>query len=262
MLYDSILLEPEQKKLLSELVETSRSIPSDAPYRKFIHTEFSGGTSVLKNRGLPNWHTSNVYRGNLDILNRNGLLSLTINSQRGYVFDVTPEGFKYYEEMKMTEGEPIQRIQSSVKDYLDSNRFQKNYPCAYKKWLAAEQLLWSTETNKQLSVVGHNCREAMQEFVTTLVESLKPNGVEQDKAKHIIRLKAVIAHRSTKLGKTLPKFLNALIEYWGTVSDLVQRQEHAGQKEGEPVTWEDARRVVFQTAITMYEIDRAFSSTN
>jgi hypothetical protein len=36
-----------------------------------------------------------------------------------------------------------------------------------------------------------------------------------------------------------------------------KRQEHGGQKEGRPLTWEDARRVVFQTLIVMYEIDRA-----
>ena len=39
--------------------------------------------------------------------------------------------------------------------------------------------------------------------------------------------------------------------------DLVQRQEHGGQKEGEPLGWEDGRRVVFQTANVMVELHRA-----
>jgi hypothetical protein len=47
------------------------------------------------------------------------------------------------------------------------------------------------------------------------------------------------------------------VDYWGTVSDLVQRQEHGAQKQGAELTWEDARRVVFQTAIVMYEVSRA-----
>ena len=45
--------------------------------------------------------------------------------------------------------------------------------------------------------------------------------------------------------------------YWGTLSDLVQRQEHGAAKEGEPLTWEDGQRVVFHTAIVMWEIDRS-----
>jgi hypothetical protein len=50
--------------------------------------------------------------------------------------------------------------------------------------------------------------------------------------------------------------LKALLAYWGTVNDLVQRQEHGGQKEREPLKWEDGRRVVFQTAVVMFEIAR------
>jgi hypothetical protein len=47
-----------------------------------------------------------------------------------------------------------------------------------------------------------------------------------------------------------------LLAYFGTVSDLIQRQEHGAQKEGEGLMWEDARRVVFQTALVMFELDR------
>jgi len=52
-------------------------------------------------------------------------------------------------------------------------------------------------------------------------------------------------------------FLDALLVYWGTACDLVQRQEHGSQREGAPLTWEDARRVVFQTMLVMYEVGRA-----
>ena len=48
--------------------------------------------------------------------------------------------------------------------------------------------------------------------------------------------------------------LDAVIVYWGTVSDLVQRQEHGAAKEGEALTWEDARRVVFQTVNLFHEL--------
>jgi hypothetical protein len=51
--------------------------------------------------------------------------------------------------------------------------------------------------------------------------------------------------------------LDALVTYWGTVSDLVQRQEHGAAKEGEPIGREDARVTVFQTAMVMFECSRA-----
>jgi hypothetical protein len=48
-----------------------------------------------------------------------------------------------------------------------------------------------------------------------------------------------------KLGSTGKQFLDALVAYWGTVSDLVQRQEHGAQKEVSNLVWGDGRRVVF-----------------
>ncbi len=59
------------------------------------------------------------------------------------------------------------------------------------------------------------------------------------------------------LGKTKGDFLEALVAYWGTVNDLIQRQEHDSQKDGNPLIWEDARTVVFQTLIVMFEIDKS-----
>lgn len=47
------------------------------------------------------------------------------------------------------------------------------------------------------------------------------------------------------------------MNYWGAVADLTQRQEHGVQKEGEQLVWEDARRVVFQTLLVMFEVDKA-----
>ena len=159
----------------------------------------------------------------------------------------------------LQQGHPIERIQSSVHDYITAENFQKNYPNAYQKWLEAVELLWSTDSEKQLTTIGHHCRETMQEFATYLVDKYKPSEVDSDKARHISRLRSVLSHNSAKLGKTIPPFLEALVAYWGTLNDLIQRQEHAGQKEGDPVNWEDARRIVFQTAIVMYEIDRSLS---
>jgi hypothetical protein len=58
------------------------------------------------------------------------------------------------------------------------------------------------------------------------------------------------------------KFIDALVVYWGTMNDLVQRQEHGATREGEPLTWEDAQRVIFHTAVVMWEIDRSLASAS
>jgi hypothetical protein len=51
--------------------------------------------------------------------------------------------------------------------------------------------------------------------------------------------------------------LAALLEYWSSINDLTQRQEHGAQREGRQLTAEDARRTIFHTLIVMYEIHRA-----
>lgn len=65
--------------------------------------------------------------------------------------------------------------------------------------------------------------------------------------------------KKSDLGGTEHEFLKAYISYWGTVNDLVQRQEHGAQKEGEKLIWEDGRRVVFNTMVLMYEVDGAIN---
>ncbi len=49
----------------------------------------------------------------------------------------------------------------------------------------------------------------------------------------------------------------ALIKFWGTVSDLDQRQAHDATREGERLTKEDARRAVLFTLLVMLEVDSA-----
>jgi hypothetical protein len=101
----------------------------------------------------------------------------------------------------------------------------------------------------------------LQEFADTLYEQVIGKPSEEPKASTVKRIRAIIEAKSTETGKTITAFLESLLPFWGTVSDLIQRQEHAGQKEGEPINWEDARRVVFQTANVMFEIHRTFKTT-
>jgi hypothetical protein len=71
------------------------------------------------------------------------------------------------------------------------------------------------------------------------------------------KLRAVLTEKKPEMSSATHALLDALVPYWGTVSDLAQRQEHGAEKEGEALTAGDARRLVFQTAVVMVEIDMA-----
>ncbi len=119
-------------------------------------------------------------------------------------FDVTPLGSKYYEHLMNQIGEPIEKLEKSLTGYLDVECFQRTYAIAYQKWRDAEQLLWAADSSQQLlTTIGHLCREAMQEFASTLMERYRLQEAYPDKSKTIARIaqrlkcaKAKLATRS------------------------------------------------------------------
>ena len=256
-MFDDILLEPEQKQLLIVIVEIARSIPKDKR-QKFPSFKSSSGQSWIKHRAIPDWDHE-CYEGDLEILISRGLLNPSYGGNGLSGFDVTPEGFQYYEYLKKQAGEPLNVIDDTVRNHLFSFDFQRKYPDAFHKWQQAEILLWSTDSNEKLTAIGHHCRESVQEFASALVRKFPQANADPNPIHQIARVKAVIEHVKETINSSLPSFLNALIAYWGELSDLIQRQEHGAQKEGNSLVWEDARRLVFHTAITIYEIDQALS---
>lgn len=256
MHFDHIILEPEHINLLETVVEASRNVTREER-GKFLVLK-GGGNSQLTHAGLPRGHEK-IYMGDVEALEREGLIALSYGSQSTPLFDVTPRGYRYYEHLKQQQGEPIDRIEKEVRSYLDAEPFRKQYPEAYSKWVQAESLLWGSDSSEQFTSVGHLCREAMQFFAATLVQKYQPPNIDSNFAKTINRVGAVLKQRSSKLGGTEEPFLKSLCSYWKHLNKIVQRQEHGAQKEGDPLRWEDGRRVVFQTLIVMYEIDRSLS---
>jgi hypothetical protein len=250
---DEISLEPVQKNLLITLVEASRNTPTDER-QKFLVSR-SDGCGDLIHPTVPEDKTS-VYIGDIEVLDQEGLIALGYSSKGTPRFDVTPRGFKYYEYLKGELGEPVKRIEETIRNYLKADSFAKKYPKAYEKWNSAEGLLWKTDSKEQLTLIGHLCREAVQEFSDCLISAYNISDAPNDKTKTVAKLKAVIEVRAEALGNTKRDLLEAIVVYWGTVNDLIQRQEHDSQKEGKPLIWEDARIVVFQTLIVMFEIDK------
>lgn len=254
---EHILLEPSQEELLCKLVEADRQTRTDKR-ECFWLQEVGEGTSIT--HPAFGRHPPNVFKPDLKALEDERLIKFSPSRQRAFSqFNITPLGFKYYEYLKTRSGEPTQRLESEIKQYLDAEAFQPRYSAAYQKWSEAEKLLWGADSEQQLTVIGHLCREAMQEFADALVRHYSPTKVDTDKARTVSRIRSVLELRKQDLGERKYAFLEALLPYWGTVSDLVQRQEHGAQKEGEPLTWEDGRRVVFQTMVVMFEIDRALN---
>jgi hypothetical protein len=251
---DGVLLRPEQEDLLVALVEAERNVPR-GEREQFMYFPTLGDPG-LAHPGLPGREIP-VYIGDLDALSSAGLLRETWTPSSARLFDITPTGIAVYEEIKRRSGAPLQQLEEDITHYLQADIFQKRYPRAYRKWLEAAEKLSSSDSEDQPNTVGHLCREAIQEFATALVEQYKPPEVSPDKARDINRIQAVLDQNAARLGTRVSDFLEALLNYWRTVSRLVQRQVHGSQKEDRPLVLEDGRRVVFHTAVVMYEVDRA-----
>ncbi|MDA3897837.1 MAG: hypothetical protein PF482_17025 [Desulfobacteraceae bacterium] len=253
-MFERISLELEQKELFIKLVEASRNVPREER-QKFYLSRPIGKSAEILHKGFPN-EKIDAFEGDIEILGDNKLLRVS-GYQGVPEFNVTPIGYDYYEFLRTSYSEPIEGIESDVRNFLNMDNFRKKYPKATQKWIDAESLLWKSETQPQYTTIGHLCREAVQEFADEIINVVKPPNIKPDKTKTVARMKSVFEDKEHQIGTTLKPFLDALIAFWGTTIDIIQRQEHGGNKEGEKLVWEDARRVVFQTAIVMYEIEKA-----
>lgn len=251
-------IDKKHENLLIDLVEAERRVPREQRQHFYISRTIGPAGVQLDHEGWLD-QERRVFEGDIEFLARSGLIAMSRLGSNLDGFYVTPAGFAYYAEAMKRRGQPIVRVQSISRDYISSDGFQRKYPSAYAKWAQAEALLWSSDSSTVFSTIGHLAREAMQEFASVLVDRFHPAGVDTDRAKTISRIRAVLNQQTATLEKFEKEFLDALLAYWGTVSDLVQRQEHGAQRETTPLVWEDARRVVFQVVTVMFELDRALS---
>lgn len=252
---DQGLLEPEQEELLVTLVEAARSVPRTEREPFLVIHPLGASYYLVSHAALP--RDLDPYPGDWNALIREGLLAQS-QPDDADLFDITTRGFAYYQELKKRSASPMVQVETEIRQYLDADRFRQRYPEAYRKWAEAAERLWVSDSEREFTRIGHDCREALQIFVTTLVDRFRPTDVDPNKQHDRARLKAVLEQQKQHLSETEHEFLDALYNYWGALSGgLVQRQEHGGQREKEPLTWEDGRRVVFQAAVVMNELDRS-----
>lgn len=250
-------LEEEQINLLCQIVDAHRNV-TPSKRTDFIVTSDMTSDSMLHPGFSKGW--TEVVIVDLRILDSSGLIKIydTNNLHTVFSFTLTSVGFQFYEYIKNKSINPIERIQKEILSFIDIPSFEQKYKKAYLKWKESEKLLWSTNTEINLSTVGHLCREALQEFLEILItrHQLVEECPQKDKTKN--RVKALINNRKSTSSDTIVNLLDKFYEFWDMLNELVQRQEHYGLKEREAIVLDDAKRVVIYTVIIMKELDKQF----
>ena len=195
-----------------------------------------------------------VYRGDVDALVALGFVRCRAIDHSAMALDVTASGQAHYRSTLQAKSDGVAAVAAHAHKYLDADEFVRAHPRAHEKWNDANTLLASASSPSSVTTIGHLCREALQCFADSL-STLTIGGATAPLPATVARLKTVL--KALKVGDAEQAFLSALLQYWGTVADLAQRQEHGAAKEGDSLGVEDARRAVFHTLIVMYEWDRA-----
>ena len=150
-------------------------------------------------------------------------------------------------------------LESYLKACVGQERFRSAYPLAYERWWQATAILYGEGSTDSVLAAGRRAREALQEFARTLAEPLQPRASAPDSTGATVRrLRAFTETYRAQLGDARCELLRSLFDHWRALSDGLERHASDGQMVGEPLRWEDARRVVILTALVMVEIDRSF----
>ena len=189
----------------------------------------------LVNAGLLEWTSQNYVYGNR--------------------FVVTAPGEQAYAAICSSEADRFAGVENDTRRYLSGAIIASRYPAAYRKWLDAEAQL-ATAGPSALTKIGHDIRECHQLYATELLHVHGIEPTNPNPASTVDRMRQVLRHYRPALGEKHEAFLGALLVYWGALLDLTQRVEHGAQKEGEQISWDDARQIVHQTANVIAEIDK------
>src|SRR5262249_12277316 len=152
-----------------------------------------------------------------------GLIIIRSHNQSYGTIHLTPAATKLYERLKRSHAEHARALEATVHEFLESHTFRKRFGAAYENWHRAADLLWAEDSPTHVSTIGHLCREDMQEFAARLIGAPVAPQPDPARPRTVDRLRSAL---NTIASSTDRAFLDALIAYWGTVSDLVQRQEH------------------------------------
>lgn len=243
-------LEPEQETLLTLLLDAAQNVPRS---EQSWHLISYGGGHIVHGAGIK----EDVAQQDFLALEHADLIRCTGHG-KGNEYVLTAKAKARYAVTHRTHGTRTGQQEQQVRRFIDDEAFRRSYPRAYAHWSDAADLLWSGESDRTVTAIGHACREAMQAFATEALARYKPPDADQDPTKIKRRLGAVIHMLRPSLGEARTRILETLGGYEEALIDLIQRQVHGGQKEGERLTWNDSRRVVFHTMSVMVELASSF----
>jgi len=249
-------LTTEQQQLLVTLVEAWRTLAKERR-SKFLVVPFDGTGSHCFIR-LPgrDQFEANPYEGDVDTLKERGLLRADYVGGKLRWLDLTPRAFVAYDVIKAREGGPAERRELHIRRWLDDASARRRYPATFAKLDEADKLLWADFNEESLTTIGHKCREAMQAFAEAAAAQCGVSETDLDRTKTKNRIRHVLGSLGERVGESEVALLDALQDYWSALNAAVQRQEHGSEIPERPLSWDDARRVVFHTTLAVLEIDR------
>jgi len=246
------MLSEEQDELLIKLVEAARRQPRSERQPFLLAKTVSSHNYLVIHPGMPP-NDPGAYPADIDLLIGAGLLLPQSHGNHMSV-DITPAGFARYASLQRNRTSVSHIVEEPVRRMLNSAGFERTYPAAFMKIREAANVAWAAESHSQWTTIGHLCREAVQAFCTELINRHKVSSASTNPANVVDRSRFVL--RARNVDGTRGAFADALLAYWGTVVHLVPRQEHGATKEGKSLRPDDARRVVFQTMMVLYEVSQ------
>jgi hypothetical protein len=164
---------------------------------------------------------------------------------------VNPSALRRSYELERDAAKP-RFIEGHAEAYIEGEAFRNAYPAAYDAWREAFDD-YIADWARHSTAIGHHCRDAITAFAIEL--AARHEIPVPASAQSLDRMSAILKHFKKDAGTRVYEVLDSLFGYWRAVVGLINRQEHGADK-GKPLTQEDARRVVFQTMLLMYEIDQ------
>jgi hypothetical protein len=107
--YEQIYVEHEQVALLEQMIEADNTVPKQQR-DSFVLVQTQEDDFLIR-AGMPR---DRVSLADLDTLTERGLLRLHFGSGGNRLYDVTPNGRRYYAEMKRRSGEALETVESEV----------------------------------------------------------------------------------------------------------------------------------------------------
>lgn len=248
-------LLPPQEELLKALVEAARAHPA-APRQPYIALLSLSSTGDIIHptlgRGL------HAYFDDVQALGHAGLLQVTTQDTTQIVFNLNAATFELYARLELEGREPVDRIGDQLHRYLSSDSFRRRHPGAFEAWKQGEELLWTIgDDGIGFTDVGHHCWQASIAFASDIAKGTSAESLGSELTK--VRVKAALD--AAQPGQRTQALAASLVDLWSAAQDLVQRQRHGAAKSGDPITWQDARRVVLYTGLCMLEIDELLTES-